>query len=79
MVRGLSISNSRRAGQRGFTLIEILVVMLIMVIAISVVYPVSYRMVDRFALYLEKYSVRNQEKKDRFLAFIHDEKYPTEN
>ncbi len=68
-----------RPGAQGFTLVEILIVMLIMTLAIAVVYPVSYKMVDRFDLYLEKFSGRNLEKKERFMAFIQDEKYPSEN
>ena len=72
-------NNFIRLGPQGFTLVEILIVMLIMVLAIAVVYPVSYKMVDRFDLYLEKFSGRNLEKKERFLAFIQDEKYPSEN
>ncbi|WP_022851611.1 type II secretion system protein [Limisalsivibrio acetivorans] len=58
--------------RRGFTLIEILVVMAILTAAVALVAPASIRSLDRFDRYLEENRVRFNETKVFFYEFAKD-------
>ncbi len=58
----------------GFTLIEILIVILIISIVSGVVVPVAYRLTDKFNARIEKYEDINKKKMAEFLSFITEER-----
>ncbi len=58
----------------GFTLIEILIVILIISIVSGVVVPVAYRLTDKFNARIEKYEDNNMKRMAKFLSFITEEK-----
>jgi len=63
--------------QRGFTLLEMLAVFVIISLAIGIIYPVSYRLAEKFESRLQLASIANEEKKQEFMRFIRDEDEPT--
>ena len=64
----------QRAYQGGFTLVEMLIVIFIIVLSAAVVFPVSFRMLDRFDANLSQHEQIQKLKQQEFLAFIRDEK-----
>lgn len=65
------VSNS----EQGFTLIEIMVVIIILVVTIAVVFPVSYRIIDKFDHYIVKYQASQDIKQADYRNFIIDKRY----
>ena len=63
--------------QRGFTLLEMLAVFIVISLAIGIIYPVSYRLAEKFESRLQLASVANEEKKQGFMRFVRDEDEPT--
>ncbi len=57
----------------GFTLIEILIVILIISITTAIVAPVAYKLVGSFDKKINQQKLINQEKTVKYLAFITDE------
>ncbi len=60
--------------QAGFTLVEMLLVIFIMVLASSVVFPVSFRLLDKFDTRLSLHEAAQQAKQQQFIAFIRDQR-----
>jgi len=57
---------------KGFTLIEMLIVILIIAITSAIVAPVAYKSVEKFDNLISKAKERNIQKKIKFLSFISD-------
>jgi prepilin-type N-terminal cleavage/methylation domain-containing protein len=61
-----------RLPEGGFTLIEILAVLSVLAITIAVVFPVSYRMAEKFDRYIAGYQEVQDRKQLAFEDFITD-------
>ncbi len=59
--------------KKGFTLIEILVVISIIAITVGVVYPSFFKLQEKYKNYISKIEKQNQIKKEKFISFIKDE------
>jgi len=59
--------------EKGFTLIEIMVVIVILVVTIAVVFPVSYKMVEKFDRYIAEHQAAQDLKQEKFKKFIIDQ------
>ena len=56
----------------GFTLVEVLVLLSIMSIVVALVFPASYKTVERFENYLQAHSRSQQNRQVHFNQFISD-------
>ena len=65
--------------RKGFTLIEILIVVLIVAITSSVVAPVAYNGVKKFHKLISKYQKTQVKEKLNYLSFISDSKCVMKN
>lgn len=63
---------------KGFTFIEMIVVFLLITLALGIVYPVGWRLTDRFERRLERATQQKEKKRLEFMAFIRDESNPEE-
>jgi len=61
------------SSKNGFTLIEILVVVVIISIAVIVVYPISTKILDKFNAYIENVEKKHLHIKEEFDKFLQDE------
>ncbi len=59
--------------KRGFTLIEILVVMAIIAITVGVVFPTYFKLQEKYRNYISQIENKNQQMKQKFISFIKDE------
>ncbi|HIE59668.1 MAG TPA: prepilin-type N-terminal cleavage/methylation domain-containing protein [Persephonella sp.] len=59
--------------KKGFTLIEILIIVAIIAIAISIVYPLSTKTLDKFNKYIKNVEKKHILKKEKFKKFLNDE------
>ena len=59
-------------GESGFTLIEMLVIMVIMSISVALVYPSLHDLRDKFDTLIEKSGDENTVKKETFTRFVND-------
>ena len=59
--------------EKGFTLIEIMVVIVILVVTIAVVFPVSYKMVEKFDRYIAEHQAAQELKQKKYTDFITDQ------
>jgi len=64
---------ANHSSEKGFTLIEIMVVIVILVITIAVVFPVSYRMVEKFDRYIARHQAAQDLKQEKYMNFITDQ------
>jgi len=63
---------ANHSSEKGFTLIEIMVVIVILVITIAVVFPVSYKMVEKFDRYIARHQAAQDLKQEKYMNFIMD-------
>ena len=70
----MTCAAERKVCQGGFTLVEMLIVIFIMVLSAAVVFPISFRMLDKFDTSLSRHEQIQEHKQQGFLAFIRDEK-----
>ena len=63
---------------KGFTFIEMIVVFLLITLAIGIVYPVGWRLAERFERRLEGANLEKEKRQSEFMAFIRDESSPDE-
>jgi prepilin-type N-terminal cleavage/methylation domain-containing protein len=61
-------------GVKGFTLIEMLVVLVLIALSIGIVYPVGWRLVQQFEGRMERADLEQEKKQREFMAFIRDER-----
>jgi len=59
--------------KKGFTLIEILVVIFIISLVVSITYPVTMNLMDKFENYIKKAERTNLKNKEKFKKFLNDE------
>ena len=59
--------------KKGFTLIEILIVITIIAITVSIVFPAFFKIQEKFENYIKKAEQKNLQKKKQFISFIKDE------
>jgi prepilin-type N-terminal cleavage/methylation domain-containing protein len=57
---------------KGFTLVEVLVLLSIMSIVVALVFPASYKTVEKFENYLQSHSSNQQNRQMHFDQFISD-------
>ena len=62
----------RRSAERGFTLIEMLVVLVLISISVALVYPVMFNLRDRFDGLLDAAGAERNQKREVFVRFISD-------
>ncbi len=66
------MSSGDRAGSDGFTLIEMLVVLLLISISVAIVYPSMFTMRDKYDDQLKAASDEQSKKKEAFTRFVTD-------
>jgi prepilin-type N-terminal cleavage/methylation domain-containing protein len=59
--------------KKGFTIIEILLVVAIISLAIMIAFPAANKLSTKFNSYLENVEKRHLEKKENFQRFLNDE------
>jgi len=59
--------------KKGFTLIEILIVISIIAITVGIVYPSFFKLQEKYKNYISQVEKKNELKKEKFLSFIKDE------
>ncbi len=59
--------------KNGFTLIEVLIVITIIAITISIVFPAYFKIQEKFENFISQVEKKNKEEKKKFLSFIKDE------
>jgi prepilin-type N-terminal cleavage/methylation domain-containing protein len=60
------------SGSNGFTLIEMLVIMVLISISVALVYPSLHDLREKFDTQIEKASTEKNVKKDNFTRFVND-------
>ena len=63
---------TRRPGTHGFTLVEMLVVLVLISISVALVYPSLFAIRDRFDGLLDEAGAERAKKKESFVRFISD-------